>query len=377
MSDVSVYVHFPFCKRKCRYCDFVSFENRYGQTREYCKRLKSELLQYDLSGYRIRSIFFGGGTPSSIPAEEVCCVLDAIRNKAKLCDGAEITIECNPSSLDEAKLRAYKDAGFTRISIGVQSFDDDVLNVLGRLHDSAEAEEKVRLAVNMGFDSVSLDLMFAVPHQTQESLVLSVKKAISLGVNHISLYSLIVEDGTKLKDMIESGVYERTDDDTDRKMYCTAVKLLEENGYRQYEISNFSRKGFESVHNKAYWERKEYIGLGCAAHSFFKGVRYSHSPSFEEYMSDRNVDELVSSGERVTKADAAEETVMLGLRMSEGFSKTQFSESAGFDIEERAGDVISRYCSAGLAERKGDNIRLTKAGTDFLDKITLDIIAKF
>lgn len=363
--------------RKCKYCDFISFENRYDTQMQYADALTRELCQYDLSEYDIKTIFFGGGTPSSVSATVLEKVLDAVKLKCSISDSAEITVECNPCSLDECKLKKYRELGVNRISIGVQSFDDAVLNTIGRLHDAAVAENAVQLAKKCGFSNVSIDLMFSIPGQSEESVIDSVKKGTLLGVEHISMYSLIVEDGTPLSKLINDGKLTPVDEESDRHMYNAAKKLLCENGYSQYEVSNFAKKGFESRHNIVYWERGEYIGIGCAAHSFFNGVRYCNTSDLDAYLSEVNVADIMSGGEAVNDASKAEETVMLGLRMNKGISVSRFEYENGFDITKRCEKSLSRLATLGLIAISDGRLYATDKGRDVLNYVIVEIISDF
>lgn len=367
----------PYCVKKCAYCDFVSYTDRFSTANEYCDTVIDELMQYDAHGYSVETVFFGGGTPSAVAPEIIMRILSAIGQKYSLANNAEITLECNPCTLDEDKLCKYRSYGINRLSIGVQSFDDNVLKILGRVHDANTARKSIESAKKSGFDNINVDLMFAVPHQTEKSLSNSIDECASFGVRHISLYSLILEDGTRLKRDVDSGALCAVDDDTDRGMYHTALKMLKEKGYLQYEVSNFAKPGYESRHNTAYWERKEYIGLGCAAHSFFGNKRYSNTENLDEYLNGINVKANMLGGTLADKNSAAEEILMLGLRMNKGINLTRFSEDTGFELLEKCARTVAKLESEGLIELSCNRLYATDKGRDVLNYVILELVQYF
>ncbi len=337
--------------------------------------LLNELQQYKNDNLLIKTIFIGGGTPSLVPHEMIGRILGYVFTEFDVDDGAEITIECNPCSADAKKLNAYKKYGINRISIGIQSFDDVLLKTLGRLHDSATAEECVRNARAAGFDNISVDLMFSIPGQTHEALEASIDRAICLGTEHVSLYSLILEDGTPITKAVEDGQLEAIDDFTDRLMYKNACEILKRHGYLQYEISNFAKTGHESLHNCAYWTRNEYIGIGCAAHSCYNGERYFNTSDIDEYISSDSIGKRECSLDKLTVTDIAEETIMLGLRMNKGFDMQKLLKETGIDIKTKCGSTIEKLVKYDLAVCDNDILRLTDTGRDVLNSIVVDLIA--
>ncbi len=367
----------PYCIKKCKYCDFVSYTDRLSTSDKYADAVISELLQYDLSEYAVKTVFFGGGTPTSVKPELIAYILSAIKKNCMLLSDAEITLEANPSTLDTEKLQKYRACGINRLSMGVQSFDDGVLETLGRVHDSKTAVCAFELTRSAGFDNISLDLMFAIPGQTEQMLMDSLDECIRLAPEHISLYSLILEEGTMLTKQVQSGLLTATDDETDRRMYRNAVETLEKHGYMQYEVSNFAKKGYESRHNICYWERSEYIGLGCAAHSFFKGVRYSNTEVLDEYLSGIDVRCNMSVGEVPDNIGAAEEIVMLGLRMNKGFDVNELKCSTGIDIFKLCGKKLDMLFNEGICRFADNRISVTDKGRDVLNTVILNLTENF
>lgn len=376
-KEASLYVHIPYCQKKCKYCDFVSFPNKENTFVPYFKKLIFELEQYKNDGIHINTVFIGGGTPSLVPHEMIGCLLGYVFDNFEVDNDAEITIECNPSSACVDKLYAYKNYGINRISIGVQSFDEAVLKTLGRLHNSDIAEQCVRNAKSAGFDNVSVDLMFSVPGQTQKSLEDSLKKAMSLEVEHISLYSLILEEGTPIAKAVDDGLLVTVDEDTDRLMYEKSCKMLKDNGYVQYEISNFAKSGYNSVHNTAYWTRSPYIGIGCAAHSYFCGERYSNPNDLYEYINTDFIAKKAVLRDRLSANDILEETVMLGLRMNNGFDMNKIFTKTGIDFEQKCGGTIRKLASFGLLTCGNGILKLTDTGRNVLNRIIVELISNF
>ena len=369
---ISLYVHVPYCRRKCHYCDFVSYVGREDTLANYRDRLLFELEQYKNDTLVVKTIFFGGGTPSQVDESLIGDVLEYVRQNFVLADDAEITVECNPCSADIKKLNAYKDFGVNRISIGVQSFNDNELEIIGRLHNSDKAVECVKNARSVGFENISIDLMQGIPCQTMESLMHSINTAISLDVDHISLYSLILEEGTPLYKMVESGKVTVANEDTDRLMYHYACQMLENAGYLQYEISNFAKTGFESRHNIAYWVRQDYVGIGCAAHSLYNGQRYSNPTALEEYLCG-HIGKQSESREVLSYTDVLEEIVMLGLRMNKGIDLALFDD----ECLKKMTPTLDKLVKAELCAKRGTRFYATARGRDVLDSIIVDIISVF
>lgn len=323
MKSFGIYIHVPFCESKCPYCDFYSRppkgsgKNKEEYIKEYTAGVKNRLVSYAKKyGSRpVDSVYFGGGTPSVLGAEALAEILSAIKENFHFTTDAEITAEANPCSVDEEFFSVLKKSGFNRLSMGLQSANGDELKLLGRRHTAEEAAEKVRLAQKCGFDNISLDLMIALPYQTEEKLKTSIEFCAALGVRHISSYILKIEENTVFG---KKGV-EALDDDKTAELYLFMVKELEKHDYLQYEISNFAKKGFEARHNTRYWRDEEYLGIGPAAHSFMDGERFYFPRSLESFL---RGEEPISDG---TGGDI-EEKIMLKLRLCEGLTKEDLSE---------------------------------------------------
>lgn len=323
MKSFGIYIHVPFCESKCPYCDFYSRppkgseKNKEEYIKEYTAGVKNRLVSYAKKyGSRpVDSVYFGGGTPSVLGADALAEILAAIKENFHVTTDAEITVEANPCSVDEEFFLTLRKSGFNRLSMGLQSANGDELKLLGRRHTAEEAAEKVRFAQKCGFDNISLDLMIALPNQTEEKLKTSIEFCAALGVRHISSYILKIEENTVFG---KKGV-EALDDDKTAELYLFMVNELEKHGYAQYEISNFAKKGFEARHNTRYWRDEEYLGIGPAAHSFMDGERFYFPRSLESFL---RGEEPISDG---TGGDI-EEKIMLKLRLCEGLTKEDLSE---------------------------------------------------
>lgn len=361
MKHCSLYIHIPFCLRKCAYCDFVSFPDQADKIDEYIARLEREMTERtaQYGALCADTLFIGGGTPSLLTGAQMTRLISAVRAHFTLSDNAEITCEANPGTLDAGKMRAYRASGINRLSIGVQAFDDRLLKQLGRIHRSDEAIQAVHAAHEAGFDNLSIDLMYALPGQTLDDWMNTLAVAADLPIRHISCYSLIVEDFTPMKALFENEPSLFPDDETAVSMQHMAADFLHAQGFERYEISNYAHPGFESRHNMVYWTRGDYLGLGCAAHSLMNGARFSNSASLEEYLSGAPGD----NAEQLTDQDVYEESVMLGLRTHLGVEAAILPQ-----------DKLSRLLSAGLMTLEGTRARVTPAGADVLNAIILELI---
>ncbi len=319
-----IYFHTPFCVKKCKYCDFSSFENKDEFIMRYFSAANAEI-EEKAKRYgreKVESIYFGGGTPTAIETKYIVKTLEKIKESFEIADNAEITVEANPETFDEEKLIMLKKAGFNRISIGVQSFFDDDLKKLGRIHSGKKAEDSVKTAKKY-FDNVSIDLMLGLENQSEKRVKENLDKAINLNVSHISAYMLIIEDGTKLKKLVEEGEYIPLSDDESAEVYDFAVDYLEKNGYMRYEVSNFAKNGKRSQHNFGYWQMKNYIGIGLSAHSLFGNKRFYNTSNLFDYI-DNPENELLE--EEMSEKDFEEEYIMLALRTSDGVNLKDFEK---------------------------------------------------
>ena len=370
MNKLSVYVHVPFCNAKCRYCDFVSFRAEKGVQEEYFAALKKEMLlrREEWEGSEISTVYFGGGTPSSVETRLVTDTLDFMKKNMTIRDDAEITVEANPESADREKLAAFRKAGFNRLSMGLQSANDETLRRIGRIHDSKRFMEAFHDARKAGFENINTDLMIALPEETSEDFRKSLDFVLSLEPEHVSVYSLILEESTPLYEDYEKGLYEENDE-LDRKMYHEAAECLEKAGYEQYEISNFARKGYLSRHNLYCWDYEEYAGFGLNAASFTGGTRKKNHSVLKEYLSG------IESGkpsyeehEKLDRSGMISEYIMLSLRKTEGLDFDAFKKRFLSDFRDLYGEEIKSCIDDGLALIKENHFRLTKKGLDLANE---------
>jgi oxygen-independent coproporphyrinogen-3 oxidase len=377
-SDTSkgIYIHIPFCVSKCIYCDFTSYPScSQTEQQRYFDALKREASLAAVT-HEADSIFIGGGTPSSVDAAYIADVLAVIPKR----DDAEITIECNPATLTAEKLSVYRNAGINRLSIGVQSFNDDELRFLGRIHTASEAEEAFKMARQAGFDNINTDLIFGFPGQTLESWRATLDRAMELEPEHISFYSLQIEEGTPLYEMFRHDKVEQLTDDVNRKMYHTAADILKANGYVHYEISNAAKPGRECRHNIKYWSMAPYIGLGAAAHSFDGCRRFFNPDELDKY--EAAVDLKCQYGSLTqgievhenSLEDSITDCIFTSLRLTDGLDINAFKNMFGVDILTLKGDVISRFTSEKYLEISNGKLRFTPAGLDISNYIIGELI---
>ena len=352
-----LYIHLPFCLKKCDYCDFVSYTDCYSLEESYVEALLSEFRIYQ--GQAVDAIYLGGGTPTSLQTKSLVRILDGAFATFDVDGGAEITVECNPGTADEATFKTLKNCGVNRLSIGVQSLDNDILKTIGRIHTAEEAKACVEMAHRVGFTNVNGDVMFGLPGQTAESLQDTLKQMTALPLTHISCYGLICEEDTKLTARIKAGELTLPDEDTEFAMYCDVVDCLKNAGFVQYEISNFAKPGYFSRHNMKYWDCIEYFGCGAAAHSYFEGERYHNPEKLKEYIETPGDRQNVTD---ISLEDAMCEFMMLGLRKTEGVSKTVFRNRFEMEMTECFREVIEAYKKKGLLQEKGDYVSFTEQG---------------
>lgn len=387
---LGLYVHIPFCVRKCEYCDFLSMQAGVKQQEQYIEALLWEIeAQSSIAeNMLVDSIFIGGGTPSILKAEQIERIMKRIRKHYALKAGVEITIECNPGTLDEEKLRSYQRAGINRISLGLQSANNEELRLLGRIHTFEQFEHSAVL-VKKYFHNWNVDLMSALPGQSVESYRTTLERVRNLHPTHISAYSLMIEEGTpfyeKYKEdyrLRERGETPRLlpDEETERKMYELTQQVLEREGYYRYEISNYAREGFESRHNNRYWLRQEYLGLGLGASSCMQNVRWHNVTDLKEYVqqavrsSNQLYEDMQKSDaavcfkreeeQQLTRQEQMEETMFLGLRRMQGVDKEAFARQFGQRVEEIYGEVLERLEQEELLQYSGKYIQLTQLGID-------------
>lgn len=374
MKNWGIYIHIPFCKKKCEYCDFISFSDKYEYVETYietlCKDIKNSVVK--AKDYCISTIYFGGGTPSYINASHIDKILLEIKENYNIAENCEITIEINPGTVDDKKLKLYKEIGINRLSIGLQSTHDRLLKLIGRIHNYNEFLDTYNLARSIGFENINVDLMLALPSQTMDELVESTEKIIGLNPEHISIYSLILEERTKLYEKINSGELQLLDEELERKMYWKTKKILEKAGYKHYEISNFAKSNFESKHNLNCWNQEEYLGFGIAAHSYFENKRFSRTENLEEYI--ENIKQGKGEAnifieEEQDREKKAKEYMLLGLRKIKGVSISAFERKFEINPLFYFRFEISKLEEGGLLEVDLDNIKLTKKGLDLANLV--------
>lgn len=388
-NPLGIYVHIPFCVKKCNYCDFLSAPASKQVRKSYIEALIKQIKSYEalVKEYEVKTIYFGGGTPSLLDVEEIGEVFRAVKETYELSDclmeDMEITLEANPGTFGQDKLSAYRTLGFNRISMGVQSMNNEELKLLGRVHTVEEFLNNYRLARECGFENINIDLMQALPGQTLEKWEQTLKQAIELKPEHISAYSLIIEEGTKFYEWYADKEELLPDEETERAIYYRTEEILKEAGYERYEISNYAKQGKESRHNLSYWQGVDYLGLGLGASSLIKGERFSNEDDLDkfveasnqcssEYIADNEmVENAVDISERfikernqLAKQEQMEEFMFLGLRVMKGVSRQGFLERFEIDIEAVYGQVLEQLNKQELLVIDDDTIALTKKGID-------------
>jgi len=374
LRRVGIYIHIPFCEKKCFYCDFYSIEN-HSQRKEFLSCLIKEIELFSRNYQQhceADTIFLGGGTPSLLTAIEIEQITDAILLHFNISSDVEFTMECNPGTVTAESLLDYRQLGINRLSFGVQSFYDDELKFLSRIHDSQQAIDALATARKSGFDNVNLDLMYGLPNQTSSRVLANLEKAVELNPEHISAYNLIVEPGTPLFTSVSSGEITMLDNGTEAQMYQLTMSLLEENGYIHYEISNYSRPGFQCRHNLKYWNGEEYISFGPSAHSYLNGMRWWNVSSLNNYIYELSKNKLpISDKETLTESQLFDEFVMLQLRQGKielEALKNKFKIEIDYDF-------ISDLKENGLVELSGGKMLLTRKGFTVCDEIAEKILS--
>lgn len=366
MKDLAIYIHIPFCRQKCKYCDFNSYAGKQEKIEEYIDALLNEiLLQSGMTeNYIVKSVYFGGGTPSFIESKEIERVVCALRESYNFSENIEMTIEANPGTVNEAKLAKYIKVGFNRLSFGVQAIQDDILAEIGRIHSFDDVVNGYFLARKVGFSNISFDLMFGLPRQSLDDVENTVDKFIELNPEHISAYSLKVEENTFFGKMQRENKLILPSEDEERNMYYCVKERLKNAGYQQYEISNFAKNGKESRHNLAYWTRADYLGFGAGAASCFENCRFSNEENLEKYI---NMENKRVYEERLTEEVIHSEEIILGLRLLRGVSKKLFESS-----KEKI--ALSRLLENGLLIEKKNNVCLSDRGLDLANQVFVEFV---
>ena len=395
-NKLSLYIHIPFCVRKCNYCDFLSFPIVSGKEAVMDDYLAALLKEIEVLGHgrikfgadndagdgnradeaevdinhRVKTVFIGGGTPNTLASDKISEILCKLRNIFEIDDSAEISMELNPGVYERAaagrELKKLKAAGINRLSIGLQSAEDEELKSLGRIHSFDDFEFIFQQARDAGFDNINIDLISSIPRQSLKSFSRTLKRAAAFGSEHISVYSLIIEEGTSFGDMPREKL-SLPDEDEDYRIYKKTRDFLGSLGYKRYEISNYAKPGFECAHNLVYWNRGEYLGLGLGAASFIGGMRFSNTTDLEDYL--KAPQEAHINVHLLSKKEAMEEFMFVGLRKSAGVSLKKFRTEFGCDFDSVYGEVAKRYASLRLLERAGDEMHLTERGMDAANEV--------
>ena len=377
MKELGIYIHIPFCKQKCYYCDFISYSNKEKLIDIYIESMIKEIQHIEKflnkkQKYTVTTIYIGGGTPSSIESKYINKILYEIKTNLEKCENVkleikEITIEINPGTIDRMKLEDYKRSGINRISIGLQSTSDKLLKQIGRIHTYNEFKQAYDLVKQVGINNVNIDLIIGLPNQTINDVKDSIKNIIQMCPTHVSVYSLIIEEGTKLSHQIENGEMRLPDDNIEREMYWYVKRKLEENEYKHYEISNYAKKGYESIHNQNCWEQMEYIGIGVAAHSFIDNIRKSNIDDVEKYIENIQnncIEKNIIIHEKQDIEDTKLEYMLLGLRKIDGVSIKKFKNKFGDNPIFIYKNKLDYLVKENLIIIDGDTIKLTIKGLD-------------
>ncbi|MDH2335454.1 radical SAM family heme chaperone HemW [Clostridium perfringens] len=376
MDKISLYIHIPFCAQKCLYCDFPSFARKDHLRKAYIEALNKEIisLREKHNNLEINTIFIGGGTPSVLEANELECLLKEVA-KLNMAKDIEYSMECNPGNLTEEKLEVMKKYGVNRISMGLQAKQDNLLKGLGRIHNYKTFKENFLLAKKVGFNNINVDLMFGLPNQRLNEWEETLREIISLEPAHISAYSLIIEEGTAFYNLYENDKLKLPTEEEERKMYHLAKKILEENGFNQYEISNYAKEGKECRHNLAYWNMDNWIGVGSAAASYINGKRIKNISSVEEYINSikdkgEAVEEIINN----SKNDNMEEFMFMGLRKINGIDENEFKNRFSMNINDVYGEILNKYIGEGLLIRESGRIFLSEKGIEISNVIMADFL---
>lgn len=371
-KPMELYVHIPFCVKKCDYCDFLSGSAGKERQREYFQSLGREIAAVpEFPDREITTVFIGGGTPSVPDPALMGAILDQIRNKFFMAPDAEITIEANPGTLYKEKLQEYRKHGVNRLSLGLQSPQNRELKILGRIHTWEEFLESFFMAREAGFSNINIDLMSAIPDQTYEGWIHNLRTVAGLDPEHISAYSLIIEEGTPFA----SRTLNLPDEDAEYNMYEATAQILREYGFEQYEISNYAKKGRECRHNVGYWIRQDYLGFGLGASSLYGKERFANTQDMKKYLENSRTPEKIREKEPpLTREDEMAEFMFLGLRMTRGISKAEFERQFGSEIDAIYGDVLRKYKSMGLLLEENGRIFLSREGIHVSNSVMADFL---
>ena len=372
-GPLGLYLHFPFCVRKCRYCDFLSFPSDEAGREAYLQRLKKEIIVRGekYQDYSIETLFIGGGTPSLMTGQQLTELLDTVRTAFHVSPSGEWTMECNPGTTDAETLKIYRAAGINRLSFGLQSMNDEELKYLGRIHTAKQFLDNYQAARKAGVENINIDLMSAIPDQTYEGWIHNLRTVAGLDPEHISAYSLIIEEGTPFA----SRTLNLPDEDAEYNMYEATAQILREYGFEQYEISNYAKKGRECRHNVGYWIRQDYLGFGLGASSLYGKERFANTQDMKKYLENSRTPEKIREKEPpLTREDEMAEFMFLGLRMTRGISKAEFERQFGSEIDAIYGDVLRKYKSMGLLLEEKGRIFLSREGIHVSNSVMADFL---
>lgn len=388
MKQIGIYVHIPFCQKKCNYCDFISYSNKNNLIKDYVESVCTEIKEVGqevkqnikdkkIDDLSIKTIYIGGGTPSYIDSKYIEQIVNEIKNNFTIEQNVEITIEINPGTITKEKALCYKNVGINRVSLGLQSTNCELLKMLGRIHNLEDFEEAYNLVKNAGFDNVNIDFMIGLPSQTMQDIENMIKYIKNLKPKHISIYSLIVEENTPIEKQIKNGKLKLPEDELERNMYWKVKKELEQLGYRHYEISNFALNGYESKHNMDCWNQKEYMGFGVAAHSYMDNARFSNIENVEEYIENMKNGKSENNfvfHEKQDKTAQMKEYMILGLRKMDGVDCGIFEAKFDKDVFEVFESEIEKLLREDLIVLDGGNIKLSNKGIDLANLVWEEFI---
>ncbi len=371
----SLYIHVPFCATKCHYCAFNTYAFHKEQADSYLAAVQTEMKLYHSASRMLSTVFVGGGTPSILSSDALGQLFTSLRMYFQVCDDAEITVECNPGTVDRQKLEVMRDAGVNRLSFGVQAMDDTTLSRIGRIHTVSEVIHSYQLARELGFGNINLDLIFALPSQTVDRWKYSLNEVVALSPEHISAYNLMFEEGTAFYESWQAGKLKRIPEEIEAEMYSLTIETLMSQGYEHYEISNFAQPGFTVRHNLVYWGNQPYVGLGPGACGYVNGLRYSNIRGIQDYVDCLSKGRKpITDSERLTGRDEKGETVILGLRKREGIEEEDYRHRFGESITVAFGDVLEKWIGLGLLEWNNACLRLTKRGLFLANEVFVDFL---
>ena len=376
-KDLGLYIHIPFCIKKCAYCDFLSWSGDKDQKEEYVRDLEQEIRSYKTfaADYQVSTVYFGGGTPSILETGQIERIMGALRQTFRIEKKAEITLEMNPGTARKEKLKVYRQLGINRLSIGIQSVKNENLKLLGRIHTYEDFLESYHMAREAGFDNISGDLISSLPGQTLEEWKEELKILIRTPLEHLSVYQLIIEEGTEFYERYGEHEELLPDEETSREIYLWTGEYLENQGFRQYEISNYARAGKESRHNLRYWGRKDYLGLGLGAASMIRNMRMSNTRDWEKYRTGcRDPRKIREEVEFLEEPRQIEEFMFLGLRKTRGVSRKEFRRTFGKDLDLIYEKTLKKYLENGMLQESGDRIFLSEEGILLSNQIFADFL---